>query len=248
MTLLLALVCVVINAQTTIITYTATEKIPRFEEIQYFVGATEVQSHTFANGEGTVVYEGTVTEFDSRCLQWTSALTGIVIPEGVTNLGFQAFQGCSNLTTIKLPKSLTTIGNPTGLVFDGCSGLANGQFIIDDIAWWCNLDIRGVFSNPLYYAKKFYSAPDVEVTNLVIPEGVTSICAYAFNGCEGITSVTLPSTLTAIGESAFIDILCNASLRLIYSSIVHLDTPLRPVIFLCVRRLQHHRNPQFKPY
>ena len=203
MTLLLALVCVVINAQTTIITYTATEKIPRFEEIQYFVGATEVQSHTFANGEGTVVYEGTVTEFGSDCLQFTSALTGIVIPEGVTNLGFQAFKACSNLTTIKLPKSLTTIGNPTGLVFDGCSGLANGQFIIDDIAWWCNLDIRGVFSNPLYYAKKFYSAPDVEVTNLVIPEGVTSIGGNAFYRCEGITSVTLPSTLTAIGSNAF---------------------------------------------
>ena len=205
MTLLLAFVCAGIHAQTTTIKYTATEKIDRFEEIQYFVGATALQSHTFdeGTGNGTVVYEGTVTEFDTRCLQWTSALTGIVIPEGVTNLGFQAFQGCSNLTTIKLPKSLTTIGNPTGLVFDGCSGLANGQFIIDDIAWWCNLDIRGVFSNPLYYAKKFYSAPDVEVTNLVIPEGVTSIGGNAFYRCEGITSVTLPSTLTAIGSNAF---------------------------------------------
>ena len=205
MTLLLAVVCAVSYAQTTTIKYTATEKIARFEEIQYFVGATALQSHTFdeGTGNGTVVYEGTVTEFDTRCLQWTSALTGIVIPEGVTNLGFQAFQGCSNLTTIKLPKSLTTIGNPTGLVFDGCSGLANGQFIIDDIAWWCNLDIRGVFSNPLYYAKKFYSAPDVEVTNLVIPEGVTSIGGNAFYRCEGITSVTLPSTLTAIGSNSF---------------------------------------------
>lgn len=205
MTLLLAFVCAGIHAQTTTIKYTATEKIPRFEEIQYFVGATALQSHTFdeGTGEGTVVYDGTVTEFGSYCLQFTLALTGIVIPEGVTNLGFQAFKACSNLTTIKLPKSLTTIGNPSGLVFDGCSGLANGQFIIDDLEWWCSLDIRGCFSNPLYYAKKFYSAPDVEVTNLVIPEGVTSICADAFNGCEGITSVTLPSTLTAIGSSAF---------------------------------------------
>lgn len=201
--LLGAMLCLQIQAQTTTIKYTATEKIPRFEEIQYFVGATAVQSHTFDDGEGTVVYEGTVTELGSYCLQFTSALTGIVIPEGVTNLGFQAFKACSNLTTIKLPKSLTTIGNPSGLVFDGCSGLANGQFIIDDLEWWCSLDIRGVYSNPLYYTKKFYSAPDVEVTNLVIPEGVTSICANAFNGCEGITSVTLPSTLTAIGSSAF---------------------------------------------
>lgn len=201
--LLGAMLCLQIQAQTTTIKYTATAKIDRFEEITYFTGATAVQSHTFADGEGTVVYEGTVTEFGSCCLQFKSDLTGIVIPEGVTNLGFQAFRACSNLTTIKLPKSLTTIGNPSGLVFDGCSGLANGQFIIDDLEWWCSLDIRGVYSNPLHYAKKFYSAPDVEVTNLVIPEGVTSICAYAFNGCEGITSVTLPSTLTAIGESAF---------------------------------------------
>ena len=192
-------------AQTTTVKYTATEKIPRFEEITYFVGATALQSHTFdeGTGEGTVVYEGTVTEFGSNCLLFTSALTGIVIPEGVTNLGFQAFKACSNLTTIQLPKSLTTIGNPSGLVFDGCSGLANGQFIIDDLEWWCSLDIRGVYSNPLYYAKKFYSAPDVEVTNLVIPEGVTSIGGYAFYRCEGITSVTLPSTLTAIGSNAF---------------------------------------------
>ena len=200
----LALISMGVQAQTTTFKYTATEKIPRFEEVQYFTGATAVASHEYnpETGEGTVVYEGTVTELGNYCLQWTSPLTGIVIPEGVTRIGFQAFWQCSNLTNVTLPKSLKEIGVPSGQAFGGCTGLANGQFIIDDIAWWCSLTINGG-SNPLSFAKKFYSAPDVEVTDLVIPEGVESICYNAFTGCEGIQSVTLPSTLTSIGGNAF---------------------------------------------
>ena len=191
-------------AQTTTFKYTASEKLPRFEEIQYFVGATGLVSHDWdaATGEGTVVYEGTVTEVGSYALQWQGKLTGIIIPEGVTRIGFQGFFQCSNLTNVTLPKSLKEIGVPSGQAFGGCYGLANGQFVIDDIAWWCSLTINGG-SNPLSFAKKFYSAPDVEVTDLVIPEGIESICYNAFYGCTGITSVTLPSTLKSIGGNAF---------------------------------------------
>lgn len=208
LTLLLAFVGVSAwaeNAQTSTFTYTATEKIDRFEEIGYFVGATAVQSHSYdeATQTGTVVYDGTVTELGSYCLQFTSSLTGIVIPEGVTKIGFQAFKMCYNMTTIKLPKSLQEIGGISGLAFDGCSGLANGKFIIDDIAWWCSLVIKGCYSNPLFYARHIYSDEDTEITDLVIPEGVTRICDNAFYRCEGIKSVKFPSTLTSIGSNAF---------------------------------------------
>ncbi|MBQ6652743.1 MAG: leucine-rich repeat protein, partial [Prevotella sp.] len=85
----------------------------------------------------------------------------------------------------------------------GCSALANGKLIVDDLAWWCNVSWGGPYSTPLYYAKHLYSDEDTEITNLVIPEGVTKISDYAFYRCEGITSVSLPSTLESIGKSAF---------------------------------------------
>ena len=41
------------------------------------------------------------------------------------------------------------------------------------------------------------------VTDLVIPNTVTSIGSYAFYDCSGLTSVTIPDNVTSIGDSAF---------------------------------------------
>ena len=76
--ILLAMMCMSIYAQTTTtFTYTATAKIDRFEDedfTKYFVGATAIVSHDFneGTGEGTVVYEGTVTALGSNALLFNS--------------------------------------------------------------------------------------------------------------------------------------------------------------------------------
>ena len=41
------------------------------------------------------------------------------------------------------------------------------------------------------------------ITAVSLPEGLTSIGAYAFSGCTGLTSVTIPSSVTNINNSAF---------------------------------------------
>ena len=130
-----------IYAQTTTVTYTAKSKIDRFEEIQYFVGATAVQSHEFVKegdatvGNGTVVYEGTVTEFANNCLQWQSDLISIVVPDGVKKLGYQSFYACQNMTDISLPATLTEIGEEA---FYGMTSLA-------DV--WCDAEASDVTWN-----------------------------------------------------------------------------------------------------
>ncbi len=49
--------------------------------------------------------------------------------------------------------------------------------------------------------KKYTEEPGV--TEVVIPDGVTSIGNWAFNRCENLKSVTIPDSVTSVGESAF---------------------------------------------
>jgi len=104
--------------------------------------------------------------------------------------------GMSNLTSIEIPNSVTSIGYDA---FYGCNSLAKVN--ITDIVAWCNIAFSN-YGNPLYYAKHLY-VNDVEVTDLVIPNSVTSIRSQAFDGCSSLTSVTIPNSVTSIGSCAF---------------------------------------------
>ena len=116
----------------------------------------------------------------------------------VTSIGSNAFRKCSDLTSVTIPNSVTSIGN---CAFWNCSGLK--KVIVKDIAAWCGIKFYDYRSNPLYYAKHIYSDEDTEITNLVIPNSVTSIESSAFSGCSGLTSVTIPNSVTSIGGWAF---------------------------------------------
>ena len=113
----------------------------------------------------------------------------------VTEINRYAFCYCSDLTSITIPGSVTYIGEEA---FYGCSNLT--KVIVEDIASWCNISF---YNNPLSSAHHLYSDENTEITNLVIPESVTSIGDWAFVGCSSLTSVTIPNSVTSIGAGAF---------------------------------------------
>ena len=86
-------------------------------------------------------------------------------------------------------------------MFYGCSGLK--KVIVKDIAAWCGIKFYGSNSNPLSYAKYIYSDEDTEITNLIIPNSVTSIGDQAFQYCSALTTITIGSGIKTIYSSAF---------------------------------------------
>ena len=124
-------------------------------------------------------------------------ITDLVIPNSVMSIGNYAFYNCSGLTSVTIPNSVTSIGEDA---FYGCSGLK--EVHISDLATWCKIGFGSYFANPLYYAHNLYLNGSL-ITDLVIPNSVTSIGNYAFYGCSGLTSVTIPNSVTSIGNYAF---------------------------------------------
>ena len=128
-----------------------------------------------------------------------NALTSVTIPDGTTNIGGRAFYQCSALTSITIPSSITSIGDGS---FEYCSSLEEIRYT-GGIKDWCAISgleylMRyGKLTKTLYINGKEMSG------ELVIPNDMTEISAYAFYNCGSITSVVIPNSVTSIGSHAF---------------------------------------------
>ena len=114
--------------------------------------------------------------------EFHSLIRRVVISEGVTNIGDEAFYGCGSLVSIIIPDRVTSIGNKA---FQFCRDLTliaipNSVTSIGDEAF-----------------------AHTSLTSIIIPEGVTSIGNGTFNNCLSLTSITIPNGVTSIGNEAF---------------------------------------------
>ncbi len=145
-------------------------------------------------------------------------VTNLVIPNNVTNIGRRAFWACNGVTSVTLPDSVTSIGDRA---FSDCNGLTNVRLgsnvtsigtaafahcrnlgsITVELVNPCYRSVDGVLFNGTQSTLIQY--PAGKAGSFVIPKGVTTIGAYAFAGCSGLSNVTVPSTVTNIEKSAF---------------------------------------------
>ena len=145
----------------------------------------------------SVIIPNSVTSIGDRAFCGCSGFTSVTIPESVTSIGDFAFRYCSRLSSVTIPNSVTSIGNSA---FTDCDGLTSVN--ITDIAVWCGISFGNAGSNPLSSAHNLY-LNGTKVTDLIIPNSVTSIGNYAFWNCTSLTSVTIPNSVTSIGSEAF---------------------------------------------
>ena len=130
----------------------------------------------------------------------------VVIENGVTNIGSYAFSGCSSLISVTIPNSVTSIGI---LAFYECSGLTSiiipnsvtsiGVSAFRGTKWYNNQPDGFVYVGSILYNYK-----GTMPANIVIKDGTKNIPASFFRNCSGLTSITIPNSVTSIGDDAFL--------------------------------------------
>ncbi|MDE7122349.1 MAG: leucine-rich repeat domain-containing protein [Oscillospiraceae bacterium] len=116
--------------------------------------------HDFDSDMKKIILKNGVTTIGSNAFSYCTALTSITIPDSVTAIEEGAFSYCESLASVTIPDSVITIGSHA---FFGCTALKS----------------------------------------ITIPDSVTAIGRSTFDYCTALESITIPDSVTAIGENAF---------------------------------------------
>ena len=170
---------------------------------------TSIGDYAFYNctGLSSITIPNSVTDIGDLAFSSCSGLTSVTIPNSVTHINYGAFCGCSGLTSINIPNSVTSIGQGA---FDECYSLASitipnsvthiGGNAFHHTAWFDNQPDGLVYVGLVAYT---YKGTKPAETSITIAEGTLGIADIAFWGCENLSSITIPNSVTSIGISAF---------------------------------------------
>lgn len=123
------------------------------------------------------------------------------LPENLTSIGNNAFEGNTSLISLSIPNGVTSIG---ASAFKGCTNLESVTFLETNESP-ASLKAIGDYA--------FSGCNHSKFSRLDIPEGTETIGMYAFEKCTNLATVTLPSTLNKIDVYAFKD--CSNLLTII---------------------------------
>ena len=165
----------------------------------------------------SITIPSSVTNIGFCAFQDCSSLKSLTISDSVTNIGDGAFLSCSSLTSVTIPDGVTNIGKNA---FAGCANLTKvtlGSGVTDIgnrafspcknltsfVVSGDNPNYRSGSNLLLTYDAKTLVAVPGGVQYLTIPSSVTSIGNYAFSSCSRMTYLWIPNSVTNIGNYAF---------------------------------------------
>ncbi len=147
-----------------------------------------------------VTYEGVsykVTKIANHAFEGCDGLTSIIIGENVIKIGAVAFYGCESLTSITINKNITSIGSAA---FGNCNSITSVIWNAKHCADFQHLN------TPFYNDESYDHYPrfdaSSQITSFTFGNEVEHIPAYLCS-CMSIASITIPNSVTAIGDGAF---------------------------------------------
>lgn len=154
-----------------------------------------------------------------------SKITSLTLPNSITMIADYAFLSCSSLTSLTIPSSVTSIGKA---ILEGCSSLASFNVDSENVTYHsngnCLIDTKNKTLISGCQSSTIPSDGSVTIlgeasfegcqklTTLSLPNSITSIRAQSFAGCSSLTSLFLPNVLAEIGDKAFSNCSSLASL------------------------------------
>ncbi len=176
-------------------------------QIEFGNSVTTIGDHAFRNcmscpemshdshyNPSPVILPNTLTAIGTGAFEGCSHLPEITLSENMTELPEYAFAYCSNLYSIG---NLDSIETASKTAFIGCSSLEDFGDLYGSKDWEFE---DGIFYNS-DHTEVMSALPNI--SEAIIPEGVTRIHDEAFADCVGLTYVEFPESLEVIGARAF---------------------------------------------
>ena len=168
-------------------------------------GAPWHDSHS-ASVKKLVVEDG-ITSIGNDAFSDCESLVSAELAEGITSIGDGAFTGCYDLEKINIPNSVTSIGYDA---FDSCwtlpslelpSGLSKLESSAVSFTAFKELTVP----HGVKVVDSYLATYNDNLTTVTLEEGVEEIWHRAFWGCEKLNNITIPRSVKKIEEEAFLE-------------------------------------------
>lgn len=167
----------------------------------------ETATNTIILGCQYTKIPNTVTAIGDESFDGCEELSELIIPNSVTYIGSWAFLECTNLRNLVIPNSVTTIKNSA---FCYCYSLDNVviPFSVTELGvgafYGCHSLSKITIPYTITRIGDATFADCYGLTSVTIPNSITAIDERAFQNCRNLTSIDIPNTVTSLGKQAFL--------------------------------------------